>query len=276
LKPLADPPLVDVRGLTVRYGDTTVLQDVALTLHPGERVAVVGASGSGKTTLGRTLLCLTPGARVSAQVLTVCGLDLLRAKPSELRSLRGGGVGFVFQDALATLDPLQRIGSALREAMAAHLTQTRAQAEARLLHLLAEVELPEPERMLAAYPHEISGGQRQRVGLALALCAEPSLIVADEPTSALDPPLARGLAALLRRLCSPGPPDTATAPPSKARPALLLISHDMQLVRATCDRALVLAAGRLVETGTLGRLLADPQHEVTRALLQAAGLAEVA
>ena len=249
--------VVDILGLRVAYGGSVVLDGVELRLGKGDRVALVGASGSGKTTLARSLAALLPGARVTAKRLHVAGIDVLAAPAADLRRLRGGGVGFAFQDALATLDPLQRIGRALQAVRMAHGQDPAPEAMAALL---AEVELPDPTRILRAFPHELSGGQRQRVGLALALAGRPRLLVADEPTSALDPPLARSLARLLVRLCA-----------AADAPALLLVSHDLLLVQATCTRALVLDRGQVVESGPVAALVASPRHAVTAGLVSAAG-----
>ena len=254
-------PLVDVGRLSVHYGDHAALRQVSLRLHPGELVGVVGASGSGKTSLGRALLHLLPDARVEAERCEVAGVHVLTAGREALRRLRGGAVGLVLQDPLASLDPLQRVGAALAECIRAH-EQVNAQAAGeRVLGLLAEVELPEPAAMARRYPHELSGGQRQRVGIAMALANRPRLVIADEPTSSLDPPLARQVAGLLRRRCH----DRGAA--------LLLISHDLMLVSAICDRILVLAMGEVVETGTVASVTTTPTSGATLALLQAAGLA---
>jgi ABC-type glutathione transport system ATPase component len=166
----------------------------------------------------------------------------------------------VLQDALAALDPLQRVGDALIECIRAHGPWNRSDARDRAATLLAEVELPAPDEMLRRYPHELSGGQRQRVGIAMALANDPPLLIADEPTSSLDPPLALQIARLLRARCT------------QRGTALLLISHDLLLVGSVCERLLVLEDGIAVERGEFDAIAAAPQAPATRALLQAAGL----
>lgn len=277
-QPLGAPPpqlVLQVRGLQVSYGAVRALQGLDLTLAPGERVALVGGSGSGKTSAARALAGLLPRAQWQAQQLLLAGQPLHNADEKAWRGVRGRRVGMAFQDATATLDPLQRIGSALDELLLlhgrqelagqsavdqrAHLLQTRAK-------LLESVELHQEPALLQAYPHQLSGGQKQRVGLALALAGRPALLIADEPTSALDPRLSRAVARLLLRLSQHG----IDGPP----PAILLISHDFRLVQAVAQRALVLQAGQLVEQGPLAEMVRAPKHEATQILMQHAGLFE--
>jgi len=257
-------PLVRVRDLRVAHGDVVALRCASFDLQPGERLAVIGGSGSGKTTLGRALLRLDDAASVQAADLWIAGIDVLRATPEQLRHLRGGAVGFAMQETLATLDPLQRVDGALGEAHRLHRPTNGAELQALLRRLLHAVGLEDPERVLRSYPHELSGGQRQRVGLALALAAQPQLLIADEPTSALDGPKARELAVLLRELAS-----GARGWPQMA---LLLISHELRLVAACCQRALVLEAGELVDQGPVAQLLHSPGHAATRTLVDHAGM----
>ncbi len=257
-------PLVRVRDLWVAHGDQVAVRGASFDLQPGERLAVIGGSGSGKTTLARALLRLDDAASVQATALMVAGVELLRATPEQLRHLRGGAVGFAMQETLATLDPLQRIDSALAEAHRLHRSTGSAEIGALLRRLLVAVGLDDIDRVLRAYPHELSGGQRQRVGLALALAAQPQLLIADEPTSALDGPKTRELAVLLRDLAA----GARGWPPM----ALLLISHDLRLVAACCSRALVVDGGDIVDQGPVAQLLQAPQHETTRSLLAHVGL----
>jgi len=249
--------------LTVRYGEHVALQQLDLRLLPGQRLGVVGASGSGKTTLGRALLALLPEATMTASRCEVAGVDVLQATPAERRQLRGGRAGLVLQDALTSLDPLQRVGDAMVECIRAHNSMSRKAARLRALALFAEVELEDPQGKLARYPHELSGGQRQRVGIALALANDPDLLIADEPTSSLDPPLARQVAGLLRRRCG------------ERGTALLLISHDLLLVGAVCEYVLVLDQGQSVEEGTYDAVASGPRASATQTLLQAAGIQPV-
>ena len=253
--------LVDVAALRVSYGSCDALIDLDLRIDAGERVALVGASGSGKSTCIRALVGLADGATVRASCLRVAGVDVITAPPGVLQQLRGRSVGLAFQDPLATLDPLQRVGSAMTEVLRVHHRLDRRGARRRAVALFDEVALGDAEAMLRRYPHQLSGGQRQRVGLALALAGEPALLLADEPTSALDPALAIELAGLLRQLCR------------QRGLALLLVSHDLLLVRALCERLVVLDGGTVVEAGTVEDVIARPKAAATRALIEAAGLA---
>ncbi len=251
---------IDIQALRVLWPGGRGVHGVSLQLHPGQRMAVVGRSGCGKSTLGRALLGLCDAARVDAARLQVCGCDLLSATGETLRKLRGAGAAMVFQDPLATLDPLQRVGAGLIEAAAVHESTGDAELRERAVAILREVGIREPEAAMRAWPHELSGGQRQRVGIAMAMMARPRLIIADEPTSALDPPLARQVAAVLRRAC-------------EARgAALLLITHDLLLAGALCDDIVVLDEGLAVERGIVGDVLRAPGHPATAALVRAAGL----
>ena len=274
-QPVAEPqPVLHVEGLQVTYGAVRALHGLNLTLAPGERVALVGGSGSGKTSAARALAGLLPRAQWSAGQLILGGQSLRDAEERAWRSVRGRLVGMAFQDATATLDPLQRIGSAIDELLLLHRDLREAQSNSEghetLLQartrLLESVELHEETSLLQAYPHQLSGGQKQRVGLALALAGRPALLIADEPTSALDPRLSRAVARLLLRLsqgASDGPP-----------PAILLISHDFRLVQAVAQRALVLEAGQVVEEGPLDEMVRAPKHQTTQILMQHAGLYE--
>ena len=255
-------PVVVLQGLQVRLGGRLILHPLDLTLFPGERLAVVGGSGSGKTTLARALAGLHPGGAVVAQQALVCGVDVTARIP---RHFHGGSVGYAFQDALATLDPLQRIGPALQEVVQTHQPQLAAgQVQAQCTALLQQAGLSHPEVIQSRYPHQLSGGQRQRVGLALALAGQPRLLVADEPTSSLDPPLSRAIARQLLHL-------TATTH-SDVPPALVLITHDLQLAQAVAETVLVLSAGQVVERGRMDGVVASPAHPATQLLLRASGL----
>ena len=256
--------LLDIAGLRVQLGTHTALEHLDLQLATGDRVALVGGSGSGKTTTARAIMGLLPLGTVAAQRMRFGDQDLLQATPRQWQAIRGGQIGLVLQDTLATLDPLQRVGSAIAEAIGLHRSLQKAALREEIDQLLHDVTLDPGDGVAQAYPHQLSGGQRQRVGLALALAGRPQLLIADEPSSALDGERTRSMAQLLRQLCA-GHRDR---PPM----ALLLISHDLRLVAATCSRALVLDQGRVVQTGSLAAIVAAPQHEATRALVAHAGL----
>lgn len=255
-------PLVRLVGLQVQLGGRMILQPVDLQVQAGERLAVVGGSGSGKTTLARALAALHPAGAVTAQQAWVGDVDLTQPVPARFR---GGVVGYAFQDALATLDPLQRIGSALREVVRTHQPDLDpSRTAASCVALLAQAGLPHPEHVVDRYPHQLSGGQRQRVGLALALAGRPRLLVADEPTSSLDPPLSRSIARQLLGL--------SHATDNEPSMALILITHDLQLARAIAQHIVVLGAGQVVERGPIETVLQAPQHPATQVLLRASGL----
>lgn len=237
-------PLLRLRGLGIRYpGGVEALAGLDLDLAPGDRLAVLGGSGSGKSSLALAVAgLLPPGTAVAGSI----EWPALGRAP-----LPGRDWGFVFQDAGASLDPVQRVGDAIAEVLRAHLPLPRAAAAARAAELLAEVGLPGAGR---AFPHRLSGGQRQRVGIALAIAAGPALLIADEPTSALDALTQARIAELLARLVA------------AHGMTLLFITHDIALAASLADRIAVLDRGRLVEAGPAGRLLARPAHPVTRAL----------
>jgi len=254
------------QGLRVRLGGCEVVRGFDLSIAAGERVALIGGSGSGKTTVARALAGLWPAGAVEASRLEIGGIDVLRGGEAAWRRVRGREVGFAWQDAQATLDPLQTVGSALGEAIALHRPGPSSARAAEARELLRAVELGDDGAVARKRPHELSGGQRQRVGLALALAGRPRLLIADEPSSALDGPLARHLAGLLRALCGGRPGWPALA--------LLLVSHDLRLVKALCTRSLVVADGVVVESGAVGDLIDRPAHAATRALVAHAGFAD--
>jgi ABC-type glutathione transport system ATPase component len=265
----ARPWLVDIQGLSVQLGGRAIVSDFDLQLPVGERLALVGGSGSGKTTIARALARLHPVGSVQAKQALVGGVDLCSAglhRQQTGKRFSGGVVGYAFQDSYGTLDPLQTIGSALCEVLAAHGLGNHPSERRNLgLALLHRVELAQAQVLWTRYPHELSGGQRQRVGLALALAADPDLLIADEPTSSLDPHLSRAIARLLLHLSEPA---TAGTKPL----TLLLITHDLRLAEVVAQQTMVLAAGRVVEAGSTAALFANPVHAATQTLLTASGV----
>lgn len=251
--------VVDLQGLRVRFGDTTVVDGVSLAVAPGECVAIVGESGAGKSLTARALLGLTPvGARVTTDRLEIDGVDARDLRDSGWRRLRGARIALVSQDALVALDPLQRIGSEVGEPLRLH-PEARADGEsmAQSVHrLLRRVWMPEPDRRAAQYPHQLSGGLRQRALIASALAASPAVLVADEPTTALDATVQARILDLLREIA-----DTGTA--------VVFISHDFAAVRRLADRVLVMRDGAVVEEGPVAQVLQSPQHPYTRQLIDA-------
>ena len=261
---LAQPgPLLSVRDLCVTVGGATpgvpVVKDVSLDLARGTAFGLVGESGSGKTTTLRAILGLLPvGARVTAGQVTLGGRDLARATARELRHIRGGQVGVIWQDPLACLDPVMRVGDQIAEAVRAHAAVSKAAARSRSLELMRQVELPEVAQISRRYPHELSGGQRQRVVIATAIAAGPGLLLADEPTTALDVTVQDQVLALIRKLRA------------ELGLALLLVTHDLAVVAQTCDHVAVMYAGRVVETGPVSEVFSAPRHHYTWGLLRAA------
>lgn len=250
-------PLVRVRDLSVHFGDVPAVGGVSFDLEPGRCVALVGESGSGKSVTGRSLLGLVgPGSRVEADELSLDGSDLRSFSEHDWRRVRGGDVALVLQDALVSLDPLERIGSQVADALRVHSDATRRERRARALGLLADVGVPEPELRAAQYPHELSGGLRQRALIASALAASPRVLIADEPTTALDVTVQRQVLQLLGRV-------------REAGTALLLISHDLAVVSQVADEILVLNEGRVVERGAPRDVLTAPTDPYTRRLIAA-------
>ncbi len=247
-----------VRNLRIEIAGRLIVQGVDLSLAPGECLAIVGGSGSGKTMTASALLGLAPsGALVSADELVIGTADVRGFTERGWRSIRGRSVGLVSQDALVCLDPLRRVGREVAEAIEIHApTRPRREMDARVLGLLRSVAVPNPELRSRQYPHELSGGLRQRALIASALAAAPAMLIADEPTTALDVTVQAQILTLLGELKAAGL-------------ALLLISHDLAVVAHLADRIAVMKDGAIVEQGPAAKVLGDPQHPYTRALLAA-------
>ena len=260
----APPPLLVVDDLRVAYpardgGLAEVVRGVSFTLGR-ERLGIVGESGSGKSQTGRAILGLTaPGGRVSARQLRFGDIDLLGCSAKQRRDLRGGRIAMVLQDPKFSLNPVMTIGAQIVETLHAHhASVSRAEARARMLAALADVQIDDPARVAKLYPHEVSGGMGQRAMIAMMLIAEPELLIADEPTSALDVTVQLQLLAILDQLVS-GRNHTRGM-------GLIFISHDLRLVSSFCDRVLVMFGGRVVEQLASGRLH-EAEHPYTRGLL---------
>ncbi|MFF3032880.1 dipeptide/oligopeptide/nickel ABC transporter permease/ATP-binding protein [Streptomyces rubiginosohelvolus] len=259
----ARSPLLSVRGLTVVYGkpDGTrkqVVHGVDLDVRPGEIVGLVGESGSGKTQTAFAVLGILPeGGRIGEGSITVGGREAAGLPERAHRALRGGTVAYVPQEPMSNLDPAFTIGSQLVEPIRHVLGLSRKEAAARALDLLRLVEIPDPERAMRLYPHEISGGMAQRVLIAGAMSCDPELLIADEPTTALDVLVQAEILGLLRRL-------------QKDRGlGVLLVTHNLGVVADLCDRVAVMSEGRIVETGTAEHIVHSPEHPYTRSLLGA-------
>jgi peptide/nickel transport system permease protein len=249
--------LLTVRGLQVAYGDTTVVHGVDLHVDAGEVLGLVGESGSGKTQTAFAVLGLLPeGGRVSAGSIVFEGEELTRMPPHRHAALCGTRLAYVPQEPMSNLDPAFRIGYQLVTPMRVHLGLRRAEARERALALLARVGIPDPRRTFDSYPHEISGGMAQRVLIAGAISCEPKLLIADEPTTALDVTVQAEVLDLLRDL------------QREYRMGVVLVTHNFGVVADICDRVAVMQHGRIVETGAVEQIFADPRHAYTRTLLE--------
>jgi peptide/nickel transport system ATP-binding protein len=262
--PRGDDPVLELRQLQVRYpgAERPTLDGLDLTLHPGERLALVGPSGCGKSTVARAVLQLLPPGSSCEGELELTGQDPRRLGRAELRRLRGGAVGLVFQDPMTRLNPLLTIGEHLRDTLAAHHFEAgeRSRQRQRARELLERVGI-DPSRY-SSYPHEFSGGMRQRLAIALALALSPPLVIADEPTTSLDVAVAGQVMAELAGLCE------------ESGSALLLISHDLAMAGRWCERIAVLDGGRLVEEAPSHTLLTTPRSPLAQRLVGAARLRE--
>src|SRR5476651_1195467 len=268
--PMVDvsPRVLSVRDLVVDFvqdtGTTRALEGVSLDLHAGRVLGVVGESGCGKSLTARAVLCLVdrPGRIVSGQVLLDPGtprqqeLTALDAAGAAMRAVRGGRIGLIFQEPMSALSMHYTIGNQIIEAIRAHGGLGKAAARERAIALLNEVGIPRPETRIDAYPFQLSGGLRQRVGIALALAAEPDVLIADEPTTALDVTTQAQILALLRRL------------QREKRIALMLITHDMGVIAQMADDVAVMYLGRIIEFAPVRELFRSPRHPYTRALLR--------
>lgn len=257
-----DTSLLSVRGLSIAFeragGDVAVVDGVDFTVARGEVVGLVGESGSGKTAMARALLRSLPGTgHIIEGDIQFEGRSVLALSATELRRYRGGRVSYIAQEPMASLDPTLRVGKTLAEVLRTHAVVPKARTQERVVELLRQVQIPDPERVARLYPHEISGGMAQRVAIARALAANPQLIVADEPTTALDATVQAEILKLLRQLSE------------QTGVSILLVSHDWGVVGELCDRAMVMYAGQLVEIGTVQDLVVSPAHPYSRALAAA-------
>ncbi|MCD0450918.1 ABC transporter ATP-binding protein [Actinocorallia sp. API 0066] len=259
---MKDAPLLSLRDLSISYrgpsGRLPTVRSVDLDVRPGEIVALVGESGSGKSTIAHAVTgLLPPGARVDGGAITFGGLDLARLPERAFRQVRGARIGFVPQDPGVALNPVQRIGAQVAEALVVHGLAGRRTARGEAVALLDRAGLPDPAVRARQYPHELSGGMRQRVLIAMAIAARPDLIVADEPTSALDPTVQKVILDHFTRLAA------------ESGTAVLLITHDLGVAADRAHRTAVMARGELAETGPTARVLTDPRAPATRDLLAA-------
>jgi peptide/nickel transport system ATP-binding protein len=250
-------PILEVKGLTTALagGTITILEDISFGLQPGEVLGVVGESGSGKSMLALSVMGLLPKAvRRTAGQIVLNGEDLAGLSPDRWRERRGRDLAMIFQEPMTALNPVMRVGEQVAEVLRRRgMSAGKARQEA--IDLFRKVEIPSPEQRVRAYPHELSGGMRQRVMIAIALAANPKLLIADEPTTALDVTVQAQILDLLRKL------------QKETGLSLLFITHDLGVIAEIADRVLVLYAGRVAEIAPVRKIFDSPQHPYTRALL---------
>lgn len=255
-----DAPLLDVRDLVVEFptrrGTLRALDRVSFAIETGEVLGVVGESGAGKSLTGAAIIgLLEPPGRIAGGQIVLGGERIDDLPPERMRRVRGRQIGAVFQDPLTTLNPLYTVGRQLAETMQAHMDLSDAEARRRAVGWLERVGIPAAAQRVDAYPHEFSGGMRQRVVIALALCAEPRLVIADEPTTALDVSVQAQVIALVKQLAR------------ERGTAVMLVTHDMGVIAETADRVAVMYAGRIVEIGPVRDVVQRPAHPYTQGLM---------
>ena len=253
-------PLLEVKNLKIEFptrrGTLVAVDDISLHIDAGEVLGVVGESGAGKSLTGMSIIgLLEPPGRIAAGQIFLQGRRIDNLSYEMMRKIRGKDIGAIFQDPLTSLNPLFQVGDQLVETIRTHLDLTEAQARKRAIDLFKEVGIPSAEERIDHYPHQFSGGMRQRVVIALALCAEPRLIIADEPTTALDVSIQAQIIELLKRLCR------------EHNNAVMLITHDMGVIAETADRVAVMYAGRIAEIGSAENVILRANHPYTHGLM---------
>ena len=254
--------LLQVKNLVVEFpnrrGTLRALDNVSFDIAPGEILGVVGESGAGKSLTGAAIIgLLEPPGRVASGEILLEGRRIDNLPHEEMRHVRGRQIGAIFQDPLTSLNPLYSVGRQLIETILTHLPVNAAEARQRAINLLKDTGIPAAEQRIDHYPHQFSGGMRQRVVIALALAAEPKLIVADEPTTALDVSIQAQIIQLLKKVCQ------------ERGAAVMLITHDMGVIAETCDRVAVMYAGRIAEIGPVHEVINHPAHPYTAGLMAA-------
>jgi peptide/nickel transport system ATP-binding protein len=252
--------LLQVKNLVVEFpsrkGTLRALDDISFDIAPGEILGVVGESGAGKSLTGAAIIgLLEPPGRVGSGEILLEGQRIDNLPYAQMRAIRGRKIGAIFQDPLTSLNPLYSVGRQLIETITTHLPLNASQARARAIELLKDTGIPAAEQRIDHYPHQFSGGMRQRVVIALALAAEPKLIVADEPTTALDVSIQAQIITLLKTICK------------ERGAAVMLITHDMGVIAETCDRVAVMYAGRIAEIGPVHDVINQPSHPYTAGLM---------
>ena len=252
---------LEIKNLKVVFasgaGNLTAVNGISYHLQKGETLAIVGESGSGKTVSALSILRLVPepAGRIVAGEIIFNDADILKLDPRSLRSIRGREIAMIFQDPMTALNPVFTIGNQVEEAIARGARLNRRETRARAIELLRRVEIPGPEKIISAYPHELSGGMRQRAMIAMALACNPKILIADEPTTALDALIQAQILDLLNNV------------KKESGMSIILITHDLGIVEDIAQRALIMYAGEIVESGTVEQIFRSPLHPYTRGLI---------
>jgi len=256
-------PLLAVRDLSIQFftyqGVVQALENVNLTIQSGEIMGLVGETGCGKSVMARSVLRLIPDppGKITGGEILFKGEDILKAHWRRLREIRGNRISMVFQEPMSSLNPVFTVGNQMEEVIILHQEVNRSRAQEICIQMLQQVKMPDPERVLGKYPHELSGGMRQRVMIAMELSCRPDLLIADEPTTALDVTVQGQVLTILDDLVR------------RIAVSVLFISHDLGVIAQLCDRVSVMYAGKIVETASVRNLFAAPYHPYTQGLLQA-------
>jgi len=260
---IAAQPILSVRNLTTSFktddGVVTAVERASFDLLAGESLGIVGESGCGKTVTSKSIMRLLPEHTSffsPESEIHFDGRDLTRLSQSQMRSVRGDRIAMIFQEPMTALNPVFKVGWQIDEALKYHTDLNRRERRERTLEMLRLVEIPNPEKRIDEYPHQLSGGMRQRVMIAMALCCEPEILIADEPTTALDVTIQAQILRLMDEL------------KQKTGTSIILITHDLGVVAQVCDRVLVMYAGQIVEAAPVRDIFHRPQHPYTKALLE--------
>jgi len=254
--------LLEVNNLTIAFGNRKVVDSISFSLDKGARLGLIGESGSGKSMTSLAIMGLLPDTATVSGSITFEGQELVGLSDRDHSRLRGNRIGMVFQEPLTALNPLMRIGKQIAGPLMIHKGQTLKAGLENALELCIKVGLPDPDRILRAYPHQLSGGQRQRIGLAIALACEPALLIADEPTTALDVTVQQEVLNLINTLVQ------------EERSSLVFVTHDLPVVAAMTENVAVMQLGKIVENASVATLFHAPAHEYSRRLISAARSAE--
>ena len=255
--------ILEVKDLKVsfykRRREGQAVRDVNFTLEEGQTLGIIGESGSGKSVSGMSVMGLVPsiGGKIRSGEIIYEGTDLLKLSPKEMRKIQGNKIAMIFQEPMTSLNPVLTIEEQIAEGLLIHESCTPAERHEKVLAIMHEVELPDPEKLCKKYPHQLSGGQRQRVMIAAALITEPKLLIADEPTTALDVTIQSQILKLLKKINE------------RHHTAILFISHDLGVIRSLCDRVIVMNHGTIVESGSVDDVFFHPKEDYTRRLLDA-------